>query len=503
MKNAVIYARFSSSNQREESIEGQVRECTARAKADGFTIIKIYRDDAVSGTSVNKRSSFLQMVEDSKMGFFSRIYIYKYDRFARNVVDSQIYEDKLKREGVELVSVKEGVPEGASGFLVKGMHELLAQYYSINLSENVRRGHETNALKCKWNGSRIYGYRRSKDGYFEIVEEEAQAIRLMYKLYDEGYTMYQIVDKLEPFDSGTRNGWNIMRVSRFLKSPRYKGTYIYDKHEVEDGIPAIVSKDLWERVNSKMKNKSQCAPRRSCGTFPLTAKLFDEEGNSYMGTSGKSHTGRIYYYYKNAKTGELIRKDKIDNAVSQALSDVFTQDENFIETLADEIMKEQELDLENVSKAIVSAMSQIEKLDNQINNCVDVICQRGNIPNVLERMEKLKEDKTSLEIFIANSKEQYISKDMVIYALNKLKDKIAPQFLADGMVESVIIKEDKSLVISLNIKKQTSTSVEPLKVCLSNEWWAVREYIQTQGYLVTVLSSRVFVKVPYKYDMAY
>ncbi len=493
MKNAVIYARFSSSNQREESIEGQVRECEARAEADGYNIIKIYKDEAVSGTSVEKRSSFLQMIEEAKAGFFQRIYVYKYDRFARNVVDSQTYEEILKRFNVELVSVKEGVPEGASGFLVKGMHELLAQYYSVNLSENVKRGHETNALKCKWNGSRIYGYKRSADGYFEIVEKEAQAVRLMYELYDKGYTMQQIVKELQPFESGNKNGWHVMRVSRFLKSPRYKGTYIYDKHVVEDGIPAIVDKELWERVNDKMNNKSQCAPRRKCKDFPLSAKLFDEYGNAYVGTSGKSHTGKTYYYYKNTATKELIAKDLIDNAVAEALGDVLSRDEAFLDKLADEIMHEQDKELEATSKAVISAMDKIEKLEKKIDNCVDVICESGNISNIVERMEKMKDEKFELEQFVATSKDQYITRDMVVFALSKLKDKIAPQFLADGMVESVIIKADKSLLITLNIKEKTSTSIEPVKVCLSHEWWAGREYIQTTGYHIAFSNTRIIL----------
>ncbi len=494
MKNAVIYARFSSSNQREESIEGQVRECEARADAEGYNIIKIYKDEAVSGTSVEKRSSFLQMIEEAKAGFFQRIYVYKYDRFARNVVDSQTYEEILKRFNVELVSVKEGVPEGASGFLVKGMHELLAQYYSVNLSENVKRGHETNALKCKWNGGRVYGYKRSDDGYFEIVEEEAQAVRLMYELYDKGYTMKEIVQELKPFDSGNKNGWHVMRVSRFLKSPKYKGTYTYDKHVVEHGIPAIVDDELWERVNSKMKNKSQCAPRRKCKDFPLSTKLFDEYGNPYIGSSGRSHTGKTYYYYKNTATKELIAKDLIDNAVSQALSDILSRDEAFLDKLADEIMKEQDRDMEATSQAIISAMSKIEKLDKQIDHCVDVICESGNISNIVERMEKMKDEKYELEQFVATSKEQYITRDMVVFALGKLKDKIAPQFLADGMVESVIIMNDKSLVITLNIKEQTPTSNEPVKVCLGHEWWGGRDYIQTQDYSIAFYKTKMLIR---------
>ncbi len=422
MKNAVIYTRFSSSNQREESIEGQIRECTAKADADGFNVVKVYRDDAVSGTSVNGRNAFLQMIDDAKSGFFQRIYIYKYDRFARNVADSHIYEKILSTYNVELISIKESVPDGASGFLVKGMHELLAQYYSENLSENVKRGHETNALKCKWNGSRIYGYKRSDDGYFEIVESEAQAIRLMFELYSKGYTMKQIVERLKPYKTGTKNGWNIMRVSRYLKSPRYKGTYVYDTHIVENGIPAIVSTDLWEEVNEMIKNKKQCAPRKDNALFPLSTKLFDEKGNTYVGTSGTSHTGKTYYYYKNTVTEEFIRKDKIDSVVIDALSDVLTQDKEIMEQIVDNVMVEQENALQRTTEAVASAIDKQHEIDNKIENCLDFICENGSTPGMAERIEKLKSEREELENYINSTKDQYLTRDMVTFALEQMRN---------------------------------------------------------------------------------
>ncbi len=494
MNNSVIYARFSSSNQREESIEGQIRECTARAKSDGYNIVKIYRDDAVSGTSVNGRTAFLQMIEDAKSGFFQRIYIYKYDRFARNVVDSHVYEQVLSACNVELVSIKEGVPDGASGFLVKGMHELLAQYYSVNLSENVKRGHETNALKCKWNGAHIYGYRRSKDGYFEIVEHEAEAIRLMYVLYSKGYTMKQIVEHLKPYDAGTKKGWNIMKVSRYLRSPRYKGTYKYDSHIVENAIPAIVTAELWEEVNQMLDNKPNCAPRTNNELYPLSTKLFDEHGNAYVGTSGTSHTGKTYYYYKNTATGELVRKDKIDNIVIEALSDVLNENEHILEQIVDNVMLEQENALQETTRAIASAIEKQASIENKIENCLDAICESGSRPELIQRIDELKEEKAELEKFITGSKDMYLTRDMIIFALEQMRDKLAPQFLADGMVENVVILDTKELVITFKIMKKTSSDVEPLKVCIRNEWWSIGYHIQTKKSLVRVHHNYISLK---------
>ena len=104
---AVIYARYSTDSQREESIEGQIRECTAYAEKNGFTVVKHYIDCAVSAKTDNRpqfRPQFQQMIKDSERGIFDVIIVWKLDRFARNRYDSARYKTQLKRNGVKLVS---------------------------------------------------------------------------------------------------------------------------------------------------------------------------------------------------------------------------------------------------------------------------------------------------------------------------------------------------------------------------------------------------------------
>ena len=90
-KRAVIYARFSSHNQTEQSIEGQLRECYAYAKRNELIILNEYIDRALSGTTDN-RPQFKQMIEDSKKGGFDFVLVYQLDRFARNRYDSATYK---------------------------------------------------------------------------------------------------------------------------------------------------------------------------------------------------------------------------------------------------------------------------------------------------------------------------------------------------------------------------------------------------------------------------
>ena len=168
MANAVIYARYSDGRQREESIEDQVRVCSEAAEREGDRILRVYADKATSGTTTDHRAAFAEMVADSAHGRFERVYVYKTDRFARNRYDSAIYKTKLKRNGVSVVSATEHIEEGPDGILLEAVLEGMAEYYSAALSQNVKRGMRGNALKCKHNVVRLYGYDLGEDGYYRV-----------------------------------------------------------------------------------------------------------------------------------------------------------------------------------------------------------------------------------------------------------------------------------------------------------------------------------------------
>ena len=134
---AVIYARYSSDNQREESIEGQIRECTAYAEKNGITVVKHYIDRAISAKTDN-RPEFQQMIKDSDKKLFDIVLVWKLDRFARNRYDSARYKTQLKKNGVKLMSATEIISEGPEGIILESVLEGYAEYYSADLC---RKGH--------------------------------------------------------------------------------------------------------------------------------------------------------------------------------------------------------------------------------------------------------------------------------------------------------------------------------------------------------------------------
>ena len=137
--SCVIYARFSSERQRDESIEDQVRVCSDWAAGHGLTVVATYEDRAISGTS-DERPEFLRMISDARSGNFGTVLVYKLDRFARDRFDAAIYRKRLGECGVALRSVMESIPDGPEGAILESVIDGFNEYYSRNLSQNVLRG---------------------------------------------------------------------------------------------------------------------------------------------------------------------------------------------------------------------------------------------------------------------------------------------------------------------------------------------------------------------------
>jgi len=160
---AVIYARYSSDGQREESIDAQLRECKEYAERQNMNVVLTYIDRAISDKT-DDRPEFQKMVQDSARKQFDVILVWKLDRFAWNRMDSAMYRAILKRNGVKVVSAKENISDRPEGIILEAMLEGFAEYYSAELSVKVKRSQTENALKCKANGGVIpFGYKVNAD----------------------------------------------------------------------------------------------------------------------------------------------------------------------------------------------------------------------------------------------------------------------------------------------------------------------------------------------------
>jgi len=207
---AVIYARFSSDRQREESIEGQIRECTAYAQKQGITVIDTFIDRAKSASKdTEKRENFLKMIQDSSKHLFDIVLVWKLDRFARSRYDSAHYKNILKKNNVKVVSATEHIAEGPEGIILESMLEGMAEYYSAELSEKIHRGQKENALKGRNNGGTVpLGYTLNKETQqLEINELTAPIVQEIFQRYAAGDTIRTIKDDFNQRGLKTNKGY--------------------------------------------------------------------------------------------------------------------------------------------------------------------------------------------------------------------------------------------------------------------------------------------------------
>ena len=267
----VIYARYSSHNQREESIEGQLKVCYEYAKRNDYNVIAEYIDRAQTGTNDN-REQFQKMIEDSNKKAFQGVLVYQFDRFARNRYDSATYKNKLKKNGVRVFSARENITEDASRVLMESVLEGMAEYYSVELSQKVKRGMGINAEKGLYNGGTIpVGLKVDKDKHYQIDEETAPIVRKIFEMYDNGHTIVQIKKYLET--KGLK--YSNCKIRIILGNKKYIGIYTHSGKEIPNVIPQIIDNELFENVQKKLeKNKKTRSRLKSKTEYILTTKLF-------------------------------------------------------------------------------------------------------------------------------------------------------------------------------------------------------------------------------------
>lgn len=187
---AVIYARYSSTNQRDVSAEEQVRYCTEYAERMGFEVIAEYIDRAQTGTNAN-RINFQRMIDDSTRREFRYVIVYANNRFARNRHDKQVYKRQLQKNGVDILYATQEMlnTNSADAVLFESLDDGMSEWYSRNLSlEVMRKGHLPNAKKCLHNGGKPpFGY-DIVNKLLVVDKHEAPIVKKIFEWYVyEGY----------------------------------------------------------------------------------------------------------------------------------------------------------------------------------------------------------------------------------------------------------------------------------------------------------------------------
>lgn len=458
-KSAVIYARYSSHAQREESIEGQLRICRQYAEREKLTVVGEYADRAISGRT-DRREQFQKMIRDAEKERFSVVIVYKLDRFARNRYDSAMYKAKLKKCGVKVLSATEGLTDTPESIILEAMLEGMAEYYSANLSQNVKRGMTENAMKClATGGGRCLGYYTGPDKTYHIDEVGAATVRLIFSMYAQGYSYSRIAATLKEQGRTARNGrpFNGTYISKILRNRRYVGDYVWGDVIVEGGMPQIIDRDLWEKVQEKLKRNEKRGPR-SGGKhdFILTGKLFCGKcGHSMVGDSGTGKNGTKHYYYTcvTKKRGEGCDKKSIpalgiENDIIRVIADVVLKDE-MLEHIADKVMEYQARDTDS-AMLIAQYKDRLKETQLSIDGIIRAMEAGIVTPSMKDRIEELEAQKIDLQANIESEEinQKTASRDDVLFFLTQFQggDLDDPNFrcrLVDTFLNSVWVYDNK------------------------------------------------------------
>lgn len=441
-KRVASYARFSSHNQRSESIEIQEDNNLAYCAINDLDVVAMYADEAKTGRTTS-RADFQRMVADAKTGLFDFVVIYKVARIMRNRDEMALLRITLRKYGVEILYSGEDIGKGSDGILQLGLKEVLAEWESAQLGERILDGIQKNAEKCMANGNAMYGW-DIVNGYYEVNELEAAVLRRAKSMLSNGNTVAEIVRALEGHK--TKRGGPITHniLTKMLKRKQNAGVYSYAGHEKDGGMPA-----LWTMEEQRMIWKilgDDTRPRKKAGSadFLLTGKLWCGACDTPMtGTSGTSKSGNVYYYYKDKKgCGRQVRKDIIEDNVADAVKDALSSEANR-EKIADLMCEFSESEDPTPQSDVIQA--EIKEIQNSYTNILKAIEQGVIPPGAKERIADLQAQEETLreELKVAESLEALtIDRDRILFWLENIAATTDTKTLIDVFVSKVVLIDD-------------------------------------------------------------
>lgn len=455
---AAIYARYSSHNQREASIEQQVKACRELAVRLGLDVVETYEDKAISGKS-DRRPSFQRLLRDAEKGHFDCVLAWKSNRMGRNMLQAMTNEARLKDWGVRTFYAEEDFDDTAAGrFALRNMMNV-NQFYSENMAEDIKRGMLDNAENCKVNGALPLGYVSGPDKRYAIEPKEAEIVRGIYDKVLEGVSFADIANDLNACGVRTKHGslWNKCSFHRILTNDVYIGVYRHSGVVKEGGVPPILEREVFIAMQKYLERKKNPRGRhRENGDYLLTGKLRCGYCESFMvGISGTSKTGDKHYYYscngRRSGSGckkENVRRDSIEYAVA-ALTQQVVFKEDVIEWIATAAVK---LAKEASGQDEIDAM-EAELAENRkaTKNIMAAIEQGIFTATTKNRLLELEADIASLEQSIRDAKAisegKLLEKERVVYFLTSLREgnlhsKTYQKRLIDTFVRTVYLWDD-------------------------------------------------------------
>ena len=438
---AAAYCRFSSSNQREESIDAQLRAIYKFMGEHDYTPVGDYIDMALTGTNTD-RPNFQRMIEDAKKGLFDVVIVHKMDRFSRNVRDTLNIESELAQYGVKVISVIEQFSDTPEGQLQQIIQLGVGQYYSQNLAREVMKGLKENAYKCLHNGGLPpLGYDVDpKTKQYIINEKEAEAVRIIFKKFLEGWNYRKLADYLNILGYRTKIGNEFSATTSFydiLTNPKLKGLYQYNrsiskpkqpgmkrshrknKNESEiicvpNGMPAIIDEETFDEVQKLLSSRKRSRGAAKAREVYLVSGLITcgECGSPYHGSSrygGRNKQKYVSYRCSKRKKIENpckckeLKKEILDSFIINQLFTTILNSQH-LEVLHQKVNEKLKQKFSEMDNDLPKLEKQLKEVNQKASNLVQAIAVGGlgSIETITAELQRLEQQKIMLTNEIQN-----------------------------------------------------------------------------------------------------
>lgn len=473
LHGALINARYSTDNQNPDSIEVQVEKCTEWCHKNNIPILGIYADEATSGMK-DTRPRYAAMMRDLRDGVGDTVVIYDQSRMFRKMTAWFDFRDQLTAMGVKVVCVTQPMIgkdlRDPTNFLTEGSMALFNQIWALQTRQKVMEKMRYMARNGQHTGGKpALGY-QVEDGRLVICEEEAQVVRRIFEEYGSGKSYREIVAGLNADGIKTKHGnsFGANSLHDLLRNEKYIGTLIYgqrpyredgtrnshvsatDAIRIENAIPAIVSKDLFDRVQSKLvSNKRQQGGRPpKKRAYPLRGKVFCAECKSAM-TISTSRGSYDYYTCTKKKRqhncdGDNISVDLLEREVVKAVRNVLGTPKNtdrLLNILRDQSGKIQAQAVETLQRLI----AEDREISQKLNNATDVILGGFSSPSLLARVKDLEQAQAEINQRMRELKATVDASAIPETRLKEILEEIASDDpTGDAAILSVVYRVDVS-----------------------------------------------------------
>ncbi|GMQ59714.1 recombinase family protein [Vallitalea sediminicola] len=479
MQKAALYIRVSTDEQTEYSPSAQKTALLEYAHNNNYLVQDehIFIDEGISGRTAEKRPAFMRMIGHARSTPhpFDAILIHKFDRFARNREDSVVYKSLLRKEcGIKVISITEHIEDDKFAIILESMLEAMAEYYSLNLSDEVKKGMIEKAKRGEHSGTCPIGYRLDKTSKILLIDGKySTVIKLIYNDFNENKTLYEIAKNLNILGYRTKKNklFSKRTIEYIIKNPVYCGYNRWNYRKGGFNIPnstdqwiiakgqheSLIDKELWDRAQLKLKNNKTLMATHYRPIYEkkhwLSSILRCASCGSAMTTNiikGKYINFRCSKYFKgNCNSPNYISGKKIENHVLRKLEqdldnfyDIVIK-KNAISTTSDNIILLQQQLKKTTKKYELANKSYLEEIDTlkeYENNKSNIKKEEAELIVKIDKLkqEELQDENTSVLQLSSPATILYLD-DISVMNKHRIAKSFIKQIIFDSTKNTIII----------------------------------------------------------------